>query len=498
MSTIDQDRAKFLRTRRSFLTDFGMAALGLGVSSTLRDFRLINAALAQGNGPFAFPDYKALICVFMSGGNDSNNLIVPRNPEAHASYASIRQNLTIPLANLLPISPMNSDGNEYGFHPSCSGLASMFNAGKAAVMFNVGPLLFPTTRIQYQKKTIALPPQLFSHSDQVTHWQTSLPDQPPRTGWGGRVADYLHPLQDQLLNDPAERAKIALCTSIAGANTFEVGATIQQYHVSTGGAVTMAGTGGVDGSATKNRENTIRGIAQIPQHNLQAGAFGSIVDDAMATGALLNTAIAPTAAANYFTTAFPTGSFGDQMKMVARIIAARDALKIKRQIFFVSFGSYDTHTSQVGVGDDPFTGTHANLLGQLSNGVAAFHAALGQLGSTALQDSVVGFTASDFGRTMPTNGQGSDHGWGSHHLIFGGSGHPTSGAVRGKRTYGTFPVLQVNGPDDTSTGRWIPTTSVDEYSATLARWFGVDEAHLPVVFPNLGRFGSPDLGFLNT
>ena len=499
MSTIDQDRAKFLRTRRSFLTDFGMAAFGsLAVSSTLRDFRLINAALAQGNGPFAFPDYKALICVFMAGGNDSNNLIIPRNPEAHASYASIRQNLTIPLANLLPISPMNNDGNEYGFHPSCSGLANMFNAGKAAVMFNVGPLLFPTTRIQYQKKTIALPPQLFSHSDQVTHWQTSLPDQPPRSGWGGRVADYLHPMQDQLLNDPAERAKIALCTSIAGANTFEVGTTIQQYHVSTSGAVTMAGTGGNAGSSTKNRENTIRAIAQNPQHNLQAGAFGTIIDDAMATGALLNSAIAPTSAANYFTTPFPAGTFGDQMKMVARIIAARDTLKIKRQIFFVTFGSYDTHTSQVGVNDDPLTGTHANLLSQLSRGIEALSAAMNQLGGPALQNSVVGFTASDFGRTFPTNGQGSDHGWGSHHILFGGNGNETTGALRGKRTYGTFPVLQVNGPDDTSTGRWIPTTSVDEYSATLAKWFGVDAAHMPVVFPNLGRFAHPDLGFMNT
>jgi len=499
MSTIDQDRAKFIRTRRTFLKDFGTAALGsLAVSSTLRDFRLINSALAQGNGPFAFPDYKALICVFMSGGNDSNNLIVPRNPAQHANYASIRQNLTIPVENLLPINPLNNDGNEYGFHPSCGGLASLFESGMAATLFNVGPLLFPTTRIQYQKKTIALPPQLFSHSDQVTHWQTSLPDQPPRTGWGGRIADYLHPYQDQLLNDPADRAKIALCTSIAGSNTFEVGANIQQYHVSTGGAVTMAGTGGLAGSATKNRENTIRGIAQLPQHNLQAGAFGEIVDDAMATGALLNSAIAPTSSATYWNTAFPGGSFGDQMRMVARIIAARDVLKIKRQIFFVTFGSYDTHTSQVGANDNPLIGTHANLLGQLSNGIKALSDAMNQLGGDSLQNSVVGFTASDFGRTFPTNGQGSDHGWGSHHILFGGSGHPTTGALRGRRTYGTFPVLQVNGPDDTSTGRWIPTTSVDEYSATLAKWFGVDEAHMSVVFPNVGRFGSPDLGFMNS
>lgn len=497
MSTLEQDRAKFLRSRRSFLRDCGTAALGsLAVSSTLRDFRLINSALAQGNGPFAFPDYKALVCVFLSGGNDSNNLVVPRGA-AHANYASIRQNLTIPADDLLEINPIDGDGNEYGLHPSCAGLQDLFNGGKAALLFNVGPLLFPTTRIQYQKKLVALPPQLFSHSDQVTHWQTSLPDQPPRTGWGGRVADLLHPYQDALINDPANRAKISLCTSIAGSNTFEVGSSIQQYHVSTSGAVTMSATGGNPGSSTKNREDTIRNIAKLSNPNLQAQAYGSIIDDAMATGVLLNDAITPTATTAW-ATPFPAGSFGNQMKMVARIIAARDSLKIKRQIFFVSFGSYDTHTSQVGVGDDPLTGTHANLLAQLSNGIAAFHAALGQVGGAALQDSVVGFTASDFGRTFPTNGEGSDHGWGSHHVVFGGSGHPTTGAVRGKRTYGTFPVLQINGPDDTSTGRWIPSTSVDEYSATLARWFGVDDNHMPAVFPNLGRFAMPDLGFLNT
>jgi uncharacterized protein (DUF1501 family) len=499
MSTIDQDRARLLRTRREFFRTAGCAALGsLAISSTIRDFRLINSALAQGPGASAFPDYKALVCIFLGGGNDSNNLIVPRGA-AHASYASFRQNLTIPESALVPIDPLNDDGNDYGFHPSCPELANLFQSGKLAVLFNVGPLLFPTTKIQYQKKLVALPPQLFSHSDQVTHWQTSLPDQPPRTGWGGRIADLLHPYQNELLTDPVERAKISLCTSIAGANTFEVGASVQQYHVSTGGAVVLSGA-----SPNSTREGVVRSLAQLPQANLQADAFGNIIDNAIAAGGLLNDAITPTA--NWtWNTPFPNVSLGNQLKMVARIIAGRGALNLKRQIFFVSVSGYDTHTSQVGGTTDvpdPLTGSHANLLNELSESIAAFQSAIEQIaahadyGGPSLVNSVTGFTASDFGRTFPTNGQGSDHGWGGHQLVFGGSGDPATGSVLGRRTYGTFPVLQVGGPDDTSTGRWIPTTSVDEYSATMAKWFGVDATHLPVVFPNLGRFAVPDLGFM--
>lgn len=501
MSTIDQDRARLLRSRRDFFRTIGGAALGsAAISTTLRDFRLINSALAQGSGVGgSFTDYKALVCIFLNGGNDANNLIIPLGAQ-HANYAAIRQNLTIPAAQALPITPLNNDGNEYGFHPVCTHLKDLFQAGKLATLFNVGPLLFPTTRVQYQKKLVALPPQLFSHSDQVTHWQTSIPDQPPRTGWGGRVADYLHPYQNELLTDPVSRAKIALCTSISGANTFEVGNSVQQFHVSTSGALTLAGA-----AIGSNRENVVRNIAKLPQNNLQADAFGDVIDNAIAAGAILTNALTDTGTGWTWTTPFPSGGLGDQLKMVARIIAGRNKLQVKRQIFFVSAGGYDTHTSQMGTNDDALTGTHANLLGTLSQAIGAFQAAIEQIatntdkpgvGDPALANNVVGFTTSDFGRTFPTNGQGSDHGWGSHHVIFGGNGNATTGAVIGKKTYGTFPVLTVNGPDDTSTGRWIPTTSVDEYSATMAKWFGVDAAHLPVVFPNLGRFANPDLGFM--
>jgi uncharacterized protein (DUF1501 family) len=237
----------------------------------------------------------------------------------------------------------------------------------------------------------------------------------------------------------------------------------------------------------------MKDILALGDVNLQRTAFAGVTKNAIDTGDLLNTAIAPTLAPTYWTTQFPTSSLGTQLRMIARLIEAGPrpssgtppGLNMKRQIFFCTVGGYDTHTAQVGTAD-PTIGTHANLLNELSEAVFAFQRAMQQIGSA---NNVTLFTASDFGRTFPTNGQGSDHGWGSHHFIVGG-------AVRGGRTYGAFPTLQVNGPDDTSTGRWIPRVSVDEYSATLAKWFGVGASDMTTIFPNIGHFASPDVGFM--
>ena len=470
---MDDSDFKHLRSRRDFFRTAACAALGTaGLTNCLRDLRLINAALAQGTG---FPDYKALVCVFLSGGNDSNNLIIPYIQSEYDNYAAIRQNLAILRSAVLPLSPLSSDGHDYALHPNCPELATLFGEGKLATLFNTGTLLHPITRAQYQAKSVATPPQLFSHSDQVTQWQTSIPDQPPRTGWGGRLADLLQTQQ------PAPQ--ISLCTSLAGSNTFEVGNVVQQYSVSTTGALTLPT------SVSGNRLQAVKDLLAVPDVNLQRTAYADVVAHAIATGDLLNTAIAPTAAANYWTAPFPTNnaknSLGDQLKMAARMIQARATLGMQRQIFFVSVGGYDTHTGQVTAADTA-TGAHANLLGEVSKSLFAFQRAMEQIG---IPNSVTAFTASDFGRTFPTNGQGSDHGWGSHHLICGG-------AVRGRRTYGRFPTLAINGPDDTSTGRWIPTTSVDEYSATLARWFGVSNTDIGTIFPNLGRFVTQGLDFM--
>lgn len=486
-----EDDLQFLGTRRRFIRQAACATMGvLGATSAIRDLRLINSAAAQ----ITLSDYRALVCIFLNGGNDSNNLVIPTAASEYNTYVSIRQNLAVPSASLHTINPSNNDGHSYGLHPSCGKMKDLFEAGKLALLFNTGVLSYPLTRAQYQSGVLPKPPQLFSHSDQVTQWQTSIPDQPPKTGWGGRIADLLHPQQIEIINDvptPAS-AQIALCTSLAGANTFEVGSSMQQYHVSTGGAVTL-------NNVTGARLTTLRSLLGVPSVNLQQEVYGQVMEKAMATGDTLNNAITATSSAGYWNLQFPNTGLGQQLRMVARMIAGRNTLNMKRQIFFCSVGGYDTHTLQVGTNattgnPDATTGIHANLLNEVSEAVWAFQNAIEQLaaapgGDPALSTKVTAFSASDFGRTFPTNGQGSDHGWGSHHFIVGGG-------VRGKRTYGTFPIHQINGPDDTSTGRWIPRISVDEYSATLAKWFGVTGSNLQTIFPNLGRFSTPDLGFM--
>jgi uncharacterized protein (DUF1501 family) len=298
-----------LRTRREFVRQAACAAVGtLSIASTIRDLRFINAAAAQGN----LTDYKALVCVFLSGGNDCNNIIIPTGAD-YTNYAAARQNLALPEASLLPLTSLNPDGHSYGLHPTMPEMQTLFSEQKMAMLFNVGPLVYPMTRAQYQAKSVPRPPQLFSHSDQVTHWQTSLPDQPPKTGWGGRVADLMHPMQVDLVNGvpSANSAKIALCTSVAGANTFEVGETFAQYHVSTTGAVTLT-------SVTGSRLQAMKDILALGDVNLQRTAFAGVTKNAIDTGDLLNTAIAPTAAGSYWTVPFPNSSLGNQLKMIAR------------------------------------------------------------------------------------------------------------------------------------------------------------------------------------
>jgi uncharacterized protein (DUF1501 family) len=485
-------------TRREFLRRAACAAVGTAaMTSAIRDLRFMNAAVAQSN----LTNYKALVCIFLQGGNDSNNLILPTIQSQYDNYATIRTPvLAIPQSAILPVTSLAGDGNTYGLHPSCPELQTLFGEGKLAFLFNTGTLVHPLTRSQYLSGSVSTPPQLFSHADQQTQWQTSLPDQPPTTGWGGRCADLLNAVQPN--------APISLMVTLAGANTFEIGNLVAQYSVSTGGAISLSLPTTPSGGARTNRLPTLMNILGLPYSNLQAQAYARVAEQAINTGALLNNAISNTATANYWTNSFPTkitppeggatftSSLSPQLEMVARLIAAGNTpvanggFGMLRQIFFCQVGGYDLHTGQTeysaGSPNNVLLGAHTNLLAELSQSMYAFQRAMEQLG---LAQQVTSFTASDFGRTFPSNGQGSDHGWGSHHLILGG-------AVKGQRTYGQFPVLTVNGPNDTSTGRWIPTTAIDQYFATLATWFGVDNSKLSTVFPNLGRFASNNLGFI--
>jgi uncharacterized protein (DUF1501 family) len=343
-------------------------------------------------------------------------------------------------------------------------LQTLFNQGHLGIVANVGTLVAPVTRAQYLAGGAAVPPQLFSHADQSVQWQTSVPDQISKTGWGGRMADAL-----QSLN---ANSKISLSISIAGTNTFEVGNTVLPYTVSPDGSI---GLSGFDGSANANvRLQAFKDLLALPQHNLFEQAYADTVSRSIADNDLLTSALAGIPALQ---TTFPTTALAKQLNMVAKLIAARTNLGMRRQIFFCSVGGYDTHGDQLA--------GQAGLLTELSQALNAFYSATNELG---VAQQVTTFTASDFGRTFPTNGSGSDHGWGSHQFVLGG-------AVRGGRLFGTFPTLAVNGPDDTGQGRWIPTTSVDEMSSTLASWFGVSASEMPSVLPNIARFAHPDLGF---
>jgi len=486
--------------RRATCAAFATAA----VASTVRDLRLVNAAVAD-ELPAPAVDYKALVCIFLSGGNDCNNLLIPieDTPTGYQQYATMRSVAALPLSAFTPANTLvnlTNDGHTYGVHPSCPQLADMFNKGKLAFVCNVGPLLAPITRAEYKAKSKPYPPQLFSHNDQVIQWQTSIPDRDSRTGWAGRLAD--------LTSSMNSSNAVSMSISVGGVNTLEVGDKVNEYNISTSGPQGLS-----TGTEANNLNAVLKNInnysltpasATFPQTNLYEVAAAGATKRGIDNFAAMSSAILPTdertpaqgGSSWVWQTPFPTSSLGKQLKMIARCIAGRKILGHQRQIFFVTFGTFDTHTSQFAADGTTTTGTHANLLADLNACVNAFQAAMTQLRSAAGQiqmtasDNVTGFTASDFGRTGVTNGGGTDHGWGSHHIVFGDQ-------VVGQKTYGAFPQLVLNTGDDSGdSGRWVPKISVDEYSATLAKWFGVSASGLGLIFPNLGRFNNPDLGFM--
>ncbi len=458
-------------SRRHFIRQAACAAVGTtSIASTVWNLRGINAAAAQSLDAFPDPnasETRALVCLFLYGGNDANNMVIPRDDATYATYAAARGALALSKNSLLPINPLAGDGRDYGFHPSMPELQALFNNDrKLAVLANVGTLAVPTTRAQYLAKSVPLPPQLFSHADQQIEWQTSWPDQPAKTGWGGRLAD--------LVTSFNKSDTISMSISLAGTNQFQVGQKVFAYQVTPTGSVGISNT---TGGYNPARYQAFQSLLNLPHQNLFEAEFAKITQRGIANNTLLSGAL------NGITinTPFPTGSsLSSQLQMIAKVIAARKTLNMRRQVFFCSVGGYDTHSNELA--------SHTNLLAELSQCISAFYKATVELG---IADRVTLFTASDFGRTFQSNGAGSDHGWGSHALVVGGS-------VRGGNIFGKYPTIAFNGPDDVGEGRWVPSTSVDEYSATLAKWFGVSNSNeLTAVLPNIGRFASPDLGFLN-
>ncbi|HEX8130785.1 MAG TPA: DUF1501 domain-containing protein [Pyrinomonadaceae bacterium] len=480
-------------TRRDFLRQTGCALVGgAALMSGIEDFGLIHA-FAQGASPAT--DYKALVCIFLSGGNDGNNTIVPVDATRFGEYASVRASAGLALpapgqpGGLLPINP--TSGGEYGFHPAMPELKTLFDNRQLAVVSNVGPLVEPLTRDTYRNGSGKRPSQLFSHSDQIAQWQTSVSNDTSATGWGGRTADRAAPLNGG--------ATFPQVVSIAGTSLFATGAQtrplgIPDARTSPSLAAVLPLNNAPSASGYTTAQTNARRAAFDALRGVDLGATlvkasRDVTEQAIQTSLALSTnptinTIFPASTNN--TTGLTT--IGAQLLQVAKIIALRNTLGIKRQIFFCQVGgSFDTHSGQ-----GTSTGVHANLLTQVSQAMKAFYDATVELG---VQNSVTSFTLSDFGRTLQPAGAGaavgSDHGWGNHHFILGG-------AVRGGDFYGRFPTLALGGPDDADTrGRWIPTTSVEQYAATLASWYGLSASDIPLVFPLIGRFPSANLGFMS-
>jgi uncharacterized protein (DUF1501 family) len=464
--------------RRQFLRQSVAAALGgASLYSAVGSLRLMAASL--GAQRTALTGYKALVCVFLFGGNDSFNTVVPASGQERTDYLATRGALA-QTAGLNALTPLDAGPTNYALHAAMPELAALFNAGKAAVVANVGSLLYPISAAQYRAGTVPSPPQLFSHVDQQGQWQTSRPDDANALGWGGRVADLLH---------SANSGQVPMSITLSGNNQFQRGAVVTPYGMDPRGVGRMsyqddgdecwiAGSCSDYGAAKQavNQAAYNALIAPGTQANALERGFAAATSRSIGNYQLIDSVLGDPPA---WTTPFPDSDLGGQLQMVARLIGVRGALGMNRQVFFVSTGNYDTHTNQLDDQGD-------NLL-ELSQALKAFHDATVQLGVGA---DVTTFTASDFGRSLGANATGTDHGWGGHHFVLGD-------AVQGGRFYGALPSLKSNGnPDDTGWGQIIPTTAVDQYSATLARWLGVDAGGIADIFPNLGRFASADLGFM--
>lgn len=414
-------------------------------------------------------DHKALVCIFLAGGNDQSNTVIPSSGAGYSSYQQARSSLALTASSLLPLTPVGYSGQPIALHPSLSGLQTLFNQQRVALLANVGTLAMPISRAQWNagRPTVATPQQLFSHSDQQGAWQTGLPDRPSLTGWQGRMGDLLASAYN-----PGSGVSIAM--SVAGNNIMQSGNSTIQYQLTPDGAVRVSALNSLYGSAAG--ATALRRLMSESRSDMLEGELTKISARAIDTETRVSGALS---GVNLSTT-FPQTGLGRQLQMVARMIAARSALGQRRQMFFVQHGGYDFH--------DNLVADQSTRLRELGDAMAAFYTATATLG---VANQVTTFTASDFGRGLQHNGRGSDHGWGSHHFVMGG-------AVQGNRVYGQFPTVALNGPEDAGQGRLIPTTSVDEYSATLARWFGVSLSNLPLVLPNIGRFASRDLGFMGS
>jgi uncharacterized protein (DUF1501 family) len=471
-------------SRRRFLGQAGCAALSsVSMLNMLLNLKLANHAAAQDSPD----DRKTLVCLFLHGGNDSFNMFVPRDAARHAVYASARGNLALTQASLRPLNQdSGGDGHLYGLHPSCVGFQELFNGlggdtakRRLSIITNIGTLIQPVNKAQYLAESVPLPRALFSHSDQIDQWQTSVPQGLAQlSGWGGRAADVMH--------DSFNSGQTAMGISLSGNNLYQVGNNTQQFVVTPGGALTFtAAVGGQPASNPLTVKNTAhRSLIEQHYSNLVQESFGQLTKTSLDLQEHFQT-IFNTYDASAIEPLFPGNNYlGNDLLAIAKIIALRQQLGLRRQTIFLTYGGWDHHAELLN--------TQAGMLTYLDSALTAFQRALEALN---LQNDVITFTCSDFARTLRSNGNGTDHAWGGNALVMGGP-------VQGGRVLGSFPDLALEGNDDVGYGgRLIPTTSVDKFFAELLRWFGVTAANMPYVLPNIANFYNVNsstlpLGFL--
>ena len=474
-----EDRRAFLRRMQAMLA--GGAALTL-----LPQLELIGRAFAA--EPVAGDDYRALVCIFLFGGNDSFNMLIPHESGEHATYLTSRGGIYDAAANpmglgiardqLLAI--QDAAGKTWGLHPACGGMKTLFDQGELAFLANIGSLAVPVTKDEVNGKSKQLPQYLYSHSDQQRQWMTGTGSQSMTTGWGGRVADRMVSLNTGLASLPPG-------ITIAGNNLYQRGASTLPFAMGSGGPAAISRFSSTGSAADRARYEALRALIERPYPPLLTDQYGVIGESAIDLNLALRTALLP-ANGGDIATVFPAGNLASQLRIIARMIkvAQTSAIGHRRQVYFASLGGFDTHQNQMA------DNGHRALLAQLGDGMVAFRAALEEVGSL---NKVMTFTMSDFGRTLNSNANGSDHGWGGVQMVMGGAS-AAGGPLVGRSVHGAYPLLELDGPQAVGRGRMVPTTSVGQLGATLAQWFGVSAGDLPTIFPGIGNFPTSRLPFL--
>ena len=462
--------------RRQFIHQASCAAVGsTTLFSTLLSLKAAGAASMANSAVINAADYKALVCILLAGGNDSFNMLMPREGTPYQEYMTTRSNLAINSSNMLPITPLTNNGPSLGLHPSLTNLKQMFDQGKAAFLTNVGTLVEPTTTDQFHLESVQLPLGLLSHSDQIAHWQTAFPQDRKAVGWGGKIAD--------LISDMNNNQTLSMNVSLSGSNIFQTGNNSIEYAIDpVRGPEGIIGYGGTEGH-NLIRTKAIDDMVEKSYADIFEKTYVETIKNSRDAFVQYSSALDQIAPLDV-----PFGEdnwrVAQSLNMIARTIAARDILDLQRQTFFIQFGGWDHH--------DEVLMSQTSMFSALDSALASFQDSLDQLG---LADSVTTFIISDFGRTLGSNGNGTDHAW-------GGNVFALRGDVNGGDVYGRYPSISLSDPSDLGGGIFVPELSADEYFAELAMWFGVPAQDLPLILPNIGNFydinsGQSPIGFIN-